>query len=291
MVVTYLSAFSDMLSLAAAGFARRYRLPMMALVHDDVRCFAATEEEGKLRMRHYQAILQACSSIGFASPELARAYGFCGADEQVLPPIPEGWRTPAQWQTRNAARPTVVYAGNYWDAQLPLLERAAHVITRAGGELVLLVKPGPSIDELCRRAPIRHVAPLSTNREALGWLVGNAAGLLVAYADSTDATSWIRSSFPSKLIEYVHLGIPLVIVAPEDTAVARWAQERNFPHWLRPAELEKLGPWVSELSDNQSWQRLATCGEPFARNEFDPNRIHAEFERRLLTSRNGRFTR
>lgn len=280
-VLTYLSAFSDTLSLAAAGFARRYCLPLLALVHDDVRCFTPDAAEGHLRMRNYRDILGACSSVGFASPDLARAYGFAGREDEVLAPIPEGFGERAKWQATHSQRPRVVYAGNYWEGQLPLLARAAEIIARAGGELVLLVKPSPAIEALCKAAPIRHVPPFPTNREALSWLVENAAGLLVAYGDSSDTTPWIRASFPSKLIEYVHLGVPLMIVAPEDTAVAHWAQTRAFPHWLSPANLDQLAAWVGDLSHQESWTRLAAAGEPFALGEFDPAKIHAELERRL----------
>jgi hypothetical protein len=75
-----------------------------------------------------------------------------------------------------------------------------------------------------------------------------------------------------------------MIVAPPDSAVAHWAQARSFPHWLSPADLEKIEDWVGQLAHRESWERLARCGTPFARDEFDPARIHAELERRLLPS-------
>ena len=45
--------------------------------------------------------------------------------------------------------------------------------------------------------------------------------------------------------------------------------------------LEQLATWVGDLAHQETWARLAVTGEPFARGEFDPAKIHAELERRL----------
>src|SRR5688572_15470767 len=66
-VFTYLSAFSDTLSLAAVGFARRYDLPLATMVHDDARCFSQNPAEGSLAHARRQWIVQHSHQPWFAS--------------------------------------------------------------------------------------------------------------------------------------------------------------------------------------------------------------------------------
>ncbi len=280
-VFTYLSAFTDFMSQVALAYARRYGLPLSVIAHDDPACFAETSQAG-LRMReNYQAIVGRAHRNWFASPELAAIYDLPESKRTTLPPIPEGFEASPEWRAEFAVSPLVVYAGNYWPAQIPLLARMAREIASAGGRLMLMVKNSSDLQALCRDEPVLWREPFQENREALAFLSENAAGLLVSYSESSDVMPWIRSSFPSKLIEYTHMGLPILIYAPADSAVASWARDRAFVDYATPQTSGAVEAFVESLKNRETWQQKASFSRKYANSEFDPARIQDAFETAL----------
>jgi hypothetical protein len=284
-VLTYLSAFSDTLSIAAVGFARRYRLPLATLVHDDARCFAKDPAEAALAHRRRQWILQHSTTAWFASPELAACYDLSPPQIGLLPPIPEGVASPPENGRPAAAKaeaPLLVYAGNYWPPQLPTLAIIGQATRTAGGRLLAVIKENPSHVSFLRGQEIEWRAPWPRNTEALDYYRENASAMVVSYASTSDDMPWTRTSFPSKLIEYCHLGLPVVIVAPGDTAVVRWARARNFPDVFAPDDTAGLASYVARLRDPAFCRERATLSRSYATGEFDPVAIQRRLTESLL---------
>ena len=231
--------------------------------------------------RTYQAIVSRAHRNWFASPELAAIYNLPDSKRMTLPPIPDGFDAFPDWRPEFAESPLVVYAGNYWPAQLPLLARVAREVAAASGRLMLIVKSSPDVEALCRAEPVLWREPFRENREALVFLAENAAGLLVSYSETSDAMPWIRSSFPSKLIEYAHLGLPIMIYAPADSAVASWARDRAFIDYATPQTPGAIGRFVESLKDSDSWCQKGAFSRKYADTEFNPARIQDAFESSL----------
>ena len=277
-VFTYLSAFTDFMSRVALAYSRRFGVPLSLIAHDDPACFSKSAEAGaKLRAR-YQEIVGRSHRNWFASPQLASIYDLPGEKQFTLPPIPDGFRAAPDWQPKFARSPLVVYAGNFWPAQLPLLARIGREVSSSGGQLMLLVKKTPEVEALCRTEPILWHEPFRENREALRFLAENAAGLLVAYAESSESMPWIRTSFPSKLIEYTHLGLPILILAPPESAVTSWAREREAIDYADTQTDGAVAAFVESLKHEADWRAKAAIPRRFAETEFDPERIHRAFE-------------
>lgn len=275
-VLTYLSAFSDTLSIAAVGFARRYRLPLATLVHDDPRCFAGSPSVALRAHRRRQWVLAHSTRAWFASPELAACYELDAAATGTLPPISEGksdgisaYSTPPF-----GGSPRLIYAGNYWPPQLPTLGRIAAAARAAGGKLLAVIKENAAHLAYLREHGVDWLPPFARNSEALAYFRRNASALVVSYAASSDEMPWTRSSFPSKLIEYCHLGVPILIVAAADTAVVRWARARGFPDAFEPDDRTGLVDYVSRLRDPAFRHARANVALAFARSEFDSAAIH-----------------
>jgi hypothetical protein len=283
-VFTYLSAFTDFMSQVAVAYSRRYAVPLSVIAHDDPGCFVNGSEESTAIRRRYQTIFQNARRNWFASPQLAEIYNLPPDKRSTLPPIPDGFDASPSWKSEFAACPLIVYAGNYWPAQLPLLAEIGREVKEAGGKLMLLTKPSPEITALCSRAPILWREPFRENREALAFLAANAAGLLVSYSESSDTMPWIRTSFPSKLIEYTHLGLPIMICAPGDSAVAGWAKSRDYIDFAEPHAPGAIGRFVESLKEPEPWGQKAAFSKTFATTEFNAERIQDSFEAGLTGS-------
>lgn len=286
-VLTYLSAFSDTLSLAAVGFSERYEVPLATISHDDVRCFAKEEREGTRAHQRHQWVMRH-STVGlFASSDLAACFKPGGLCARVLRPIPEGWDQPAVWCRPGQGRSKVFYAGAIWPAQCRLLAKLARTLDGCHARLVLLAHRTDETDALLRGEPVEWMDPFPSNREALAYLVRSAKGLLVSYSDTVAEMPWIATSFPSKLVEYSHLGLPCAIVAPAESAVGRWAQAESYPDFFLPEDMPGFAHWGRSLRFPAAWRGLATSLKKHADGMFSPDFIHGQLEECCQSSMRG----
>lgn len=278
----YLAAHADFSPEIAAHYARASGAPFTLLVHDDAAAFEKTDEEQyRLRKRHAWIIRQT-HRCWFVSPELASEYRVPEEKRRVLLPIPEGWATPAEFNPERVSYPKVYYAGFVWPAQYPLLSSIARALHAVGCRLVLQTRETPELKKFLHREQADWVRPFPTNKQALEHLVQNAAGLLVSYAETVQDMPWVATSYPSKFVEYSHLGLPCAIVAPTDSAIGRWAHRENYPLFYEPDRLELLQKWAVSLKQEPNWRGLSSAALSVARGPFSPENIHHELESGLL---------
>ncbi|HEY5742229.1 MAG TPA: hypothetical protein VIS99_06785 [Terrimicrobiaceae bacterium] len=278
---TYLSAFSDTLSLAAAGFAKRYRLPLATIIHDDSRCFADSPADGVRAHARRQWIVENSTKAWFASENLAACFQPPPGVADVLPPIPEGIALDPTSRI-GVHGPLLVYAGNYWPPQLVTLARIAAAVRPVGARVEAVIKDDPKVQTTCADAGISWRPPWSKNTDALRYFATEASAMLVSYGETSDAMPWTRSSFPSKLIEYCHLGLPLAIVAPDDTAVVAWARERSFPDVFRPNDDAGLARYAKALRDPAFRSQRGALSRRFAESEFNAVAIQRKLQDSLM---------
>ena len=281
-VLTYLSYHSELLSEVAAHYARRRRLPLTTIVHDDVAAFRKGDaEETRTLGRRYRWIMAQAQQNWFVSPELAQAYGFGGGADSVLLPIPEGAAHRVEWREDFSHKPLVIYAGFIHEPQLPLLARLGRIIDHAGGHLMLLARESPALRDLCAMNPITLKGLLPSNREALDFVAAHGAAFLAAYCERIEDMPWIRSSFPSKVVEFSHVGLPLLFVAPAGSAIHRWNAERQIAGNFAPDQEAGIAEFIVALKDPKSWDRLARQMRGLAASDFDPAQIHQRLTGKL----------
>lgn len=277
-VLSYLAAHADFLPEVAAHFARQTGCPLTLLVHDDACAFTQSmAEKESLRKRHAWILRQA-HRCWFVSPELAQAYDLPEKERRVLWPIPEGGLSSAPAPAPSSAQPRVYYAGFVWPPQYPLLAKIARCFQDVGVRLVLLTRESPELLSFLKSEPADWIKPFPTNREALAHLAAQADGLLISYTESTAEMPWIATSFPSKLIEYSHLGLPCAIVAPTDSSVGRWAERTAFPSFFPSDRLLQLGSWAKSLRNPLHREEITRPLRKLSENEFDPASLHQQLE-------------
>ena len=122
----------------------------------------------------------------------------------------------------------------------------------------------------------------ASNDEALDHLREAADVLLVSYANTSETMPWIKTSFPSKLIEYSHLGLPIVVVAPSDSAVARWCRDQGLCGVFQPNESHEIRAFVKEIMTEHVWASAANQWSDLARTQWSPEQIQTQFENLLF---------
>jgi hypothetical protein len=282
VILSYLAAHSDFSADLAGHVAQLTGAPLHILVHDDVSAFPnARGQESSLRRAH-ETILEAADVCWFVSPELADRFPSTTSKRRLLYPLPEGWDRPAVWSDAFATKPAVYYAGHLWREQHALLAEVAACATKVGSEVIVMARESAELREFCLSAGVRWQPPFPTNREALNHLASTAAGVLVSYAATVDDMPWSATSFPSKLVEYCHLGLPIAVVAPADSAVVRWARRVRFPYVFEPGKPAPIQEWFAGLRQREVWQVRAALSLHLARTEFDPRRIQSELAEAMI---------
>src|SRR5262249_54587562 len=103
--------------------------------------------------------------------------------------------------------------------------------------------------------------------------------VILPYAFSGTITRVYRTHFPSKLSEYCWMGVPILIVGPEDATGVRWGQRHPGAALVATSpDLQRLAPLLEKLlSDGSLRASLASRAAALARIEFDPIKIRRQF--------------
>ncbi len=282
-----LTTLSPEFSAVAAAVARRLRRPLAVLVHDQPELWESVvgNPSGQRRVaRQVRAVLRHAARVYPVTQALGEAYGpAVAANAHRLLPIPAGGApTPAEWSPR-FARPHVVHAGSLHPFQRPNLEAVARALAPVGGRLTVIshhdTAPFEDVARAFGHVSIRPAFPSS--EEVLAYCAAEASALLVSY--SFDEQPWAATSFPSKMVEFAHLGLPQLVLAPPHAAVSVWAREHGWTSHAEALDADALLAEVAALASPEGWARRAGDARRAAAGPFDPDAIHAGFAESLGT--------
>ena len=110
--------------------------------------------------------------------------------------------------------------------------------------------------------------------------------VILPYSSSKRMKELYSYHFPSKLPEYLALGMPVIITGPEYATGMRWGKcNRQAAVTASSSRIEELEPILQRLSTEGDVRvKLAQGAVEAAKKEFDPMRIRKTF-RELLRHR------
>ena len=281
VVVTHLW---DFYSFFAAYYAQSRALPLVTFLHDNLYDWLNGEDE-KSNARHWvRQALDYSSRVFSISPELiAELSGPHSVKCEVLPPMPQP-TAPARRKPLNSG-PGIVhaFAGKRFPGIDDLLSDLATQIEARGDKLVLI---GES-NELTLKLNAKHPATVSStpkfakSEEAMRYLAGIADRLIVAYPliQATERSAWssLRSSFPSRLVEYAQLNLPVLIFCDKQQALAKWCARKQYP-WIAtefsPASIKSM---LEGLDAEEATKAAIGFWHKLAIDEFSPDVIQSRF--------------
>lgn len=280
-----LTTLSPEFSTVAAAVASRLGRPLAVIVHDQPELWesVAGDLAGQRRVaRQVRAVLHQAARVYPVTQALAEAYGpDVAAKSHRLLPIPAGGLpAPAEWSPRYA-RPHIVHAGSLHSFQRPNIEAVARALGSVGGRLTIVshhdMAPFEDLARAFAHVTLRPAFPSS--RDALAFCAAEASALLVSYSFSEQP--WAATSFPSKMVEFAHLGLPQLLLAPPDAAASVWAREQGWTSHVEVLNADALPAEVVSLATRDGWTRRAGDSHRAAAGPFDPETIHARFAESL----------
>lgn len=252
--------------VAAAEYARRRNLPLHVVIHDDWPRMVSLPAAFSDRVdRQVAAIYPSATSRLCVSPwmeeEYQRRYH---ADGDVMYPSRSITSPPFDGPPERLAASgqglTIALAGNIRAREyFQLLARVGRALAPAGGRVLVF---GPTTAELARAEgldePNVSFEGLLPPAVLAGRLRADADVLLVQMAFDPAEESNMRTSFPSKLVDYTHVGVPLLISGPEYATAVQWS--RRYPgvaETVTSTSDSEMAAALARLSDPQHRLRLA----------------------------------
>jgi glycosyltransferase involved in cell wall biosynthesis len=275
---------------AALRCARLWKRPLVVAVHDVNEEFERVFSWAQGAARRRDGVFYRSASRRLCiSPEMERLcaawYGVPGA--VLYPnrdPLLQARPLASCGQLRHAPELTLGFAGNlnfgYGEGILQMLP----ALRAEGARLIIYGRPPagaaePLLDagEFCE---FRGFVP---SGEAWEGLKRAADAVWLPYPDLGGQMERLyRHHFPSKLPEYLALGMPVVVTGPAYATGMRWARRSLAPE-LCAGNIADFTDVLHRLATQPArrMQLAALCFEA-GRRDFDPGRIAAEFRAHLV---------
>lgn len=255
--------------ITAAEFARCNQLPLHLIVHDDWPRVACVPKPFRAWLdRQFGRVYRAASSRFCVSPFMAREY--CrryGVEGQVLFPARacdvKAFAAPPQ-RLRDRGRGTVfAFAGTINTPDYyRLLRLLAECLEPLGGRVLIFgpLTADEAISVGLNKSNV-EVCGLLKSSELIERLRADVDVLFVPMSFAVADRPNMEVSFPSKLVDYTAVGLPLLIMGPPYCSAVRWARENpGVAEIVDTDETEVLNTAVQRLAaDTQHRMNLAAA--------------------------------
>jgi hypothetical protein len=106
------------------------------------------------------------------------------------------------------------------------------------------------------------------------FLVEEIDVIIVFYSSDTNEEIRSKYSFPSRFVEFCHLGIPILIIAPESAAISKWAIKNSWLSYVNNETKTDLVGMINKLKNPEFRLACIKQCQYFAERDFNPVVIH-----------------
>jgi len=261
----------------AQRYARRYRVPLIvrfddwwpdiAEVHNPVR----RQLEQRFLELHRSADLSLCHSEG-----MLKALG-PHRNARVIFPIPDVEPIRPSKSNDSADEFRVGYCGNMFDYSDMLCDLARLALEQTDVRIEFRGRPRWP-QALIREMTQRHILhDLESGPTFDDWLGSFHAYLVVMFFDAAQRRR-TETCFATKLVDYSRAGRPVVIWAPESSAVVQWAKKSRAALCVTDPDARALLSALAHLRRDRALQlELAARMRRAYETEFSPVRLQQQF--------------
>lgn len=257
----------------------KYKCPSGIFLHDDKHLLIKLDSIPLLRYDQY--LSENADIIWTVSKELF----IPGTDKSkylLLYPIPQGTTHEIKnWQDKYA-NPVIGFSGSIFNEYLEIFNSLASSLAKYNGRLILIIKDPPNYEWLPtitdKHKNVSVMASFEDVNETFNYLRKNCTAIFCGYPGNLDSMPWIKTCFPSKFVEFSHLSLPIILMAPKDTSLSNWAIENNwslFSSDYSEAETDKL---IAGITTEKNWIINANQSKGVASTVFDPEHIQHIFQ-------------
>lgn len=272
-------------SILAYHLSATWNVPLSIMIHDPLEiCTKSWVERYCMGHGWTDTILNHASRIWSFSHELADSYAMHNMEKvKILRLIPEGNIDGfAKWRDNFQKHPVVAFGGSFRLHEVEYFTIIARALQKINGTLLLITTKNYIVKMLMRDFPNVEFRKPDDNVGVINLFKKRASCVLVPLCFDLDRHSWRRFGFPAKLTEFTHLGLPVIILSPDGTPLSNWAKEHKWRGYLNTLNSKRILALLKEITNKESWMKMAEQSKSVALNEFNPDNIQAQFESELV---------
>lgn len=273
-----LSLLGEYSNLLAYKISKKKRLNLYMIYHDD-SVFNYFKKYRLLSDHQLRIIIKATAYFFPVSKPMAELLEANGAKAHTLIyPIPEqGSFVGQKFENVNFSELRIGNSGLIFnDLHLEIIEnivKAAKVVN-AHLQLITTLPKKLSAHIYSFGNNVKVIERFDTVTELLNYLSNQTDVLLVFYSFKLDKEFRMFTSFPSKFVEYCKLGLPIIIIAPPESSIGKWAVENNWLTYENTGEPAKIATLIGKLNNRDFWNSARLQAQKYADTDFDPDEIH-----------------
>ena len=179
--------------------------------------------------------------------------------------------------------PTLLYAGRIGlgiDSSLKTIAKAIDQVNEdlnMSAKFVLQTQPGEKPAWLAEYKCVQHQSFVPY--EELPKVLSSADFMVLPYDFAKGPLKYIRLSMPTKASEYMISGTPIIVFAPEETAIVKYAQKSGWAKVIVENEVEVVTEAIKQLFQNKDERRkIAQNAIQVAENNHDSRKISKSFQ-------------
>ncbi len=278
-----LGILGEVSNLLLLKIKQRFSIPFYLFFHDDF-IFNRYAKENLLTADDIKRITKHVDHIFPVSDQLKTLLIERGIDQVTrLYPIPEGCaKSPVASRAGNDQQLNLLTAGVIGPVHFDILKTIGRASNNAGSrffcvaDLPLHLRP-----ELTKDSYITYQQRFQTTAQLFDFIIENIDVLVIFYSFDFKQELRLLTSFPSKLVEYSHLGLPLMIVAPPQSTLGIWALQNSWLCYVDTDSQQAIEKMINQLKDKDYWEACRQQSLKFAEAEFNPVLIHEQFTSHL----------
>ncbi len=269
----------------AFKIAKRINVPLDLVLHD--RWEPNTDFYlRKYLLKKFEVVFRSARNRFCISPTMERFYfNKTGVASDVVYPTGKKCKSDLkQTIDKNTDKKlTVVFFGNIWKPQIEI-DNLAHILHEKGIDLVFFSNRTSTFFK-----NIRHLKNVKTNlflkqEDLIDWCKCNADILYLPMYFDAEETEMVQCSFPSKIVDYTSLGLPVLIHAPEISSIVKFAQSNNdlpFSEIVTSENRLDLERAVDTLMNERHRQNLGENSLKIWKKFFAPDVVRESFFKKI----------
>ena len=178
-------------------------------------------------------------------------------------------------------KPVILYAGRLGlgiDSSIKTIAKAIEQINSEEGMQIEFVLQTPETPNWIRNYECITHRGFAAYKELPKYFSG-ADLLVLPYDFNAKALSFIKYSMPTKASEYMACGTPIVVFAPSDTALVKYAKKYGWAKVITENRSDTLFEVLTQLLKNESLrEEIAQKAKHISEQRHDSDRVARDFQ-------------
>ncbi|WP_156166685.1 hypothetical protein [Pedobacter sp. BMA] len=278
--VAVIGVLSSVFSITAANYAKKLNLSFIVFIHDN--WLNSVEKDKKPIKKYATRVLNSAEKILPVTADLVSYFDTSFLKKtQVLLPVPCGHAGKALWREEMKLSVNCLHVGTVNYHTPYIFDHLLNNVFDDSDQLSVIYYDHPILNPFLNYNNFKRIDFFDTSSMALDYAVNNCSALVLYYGLTLEENPYAIDSFPSRFVEFVHTGLPIICIAPQESSFYKFMQKKEWPLLFTQSDLPDLAESLKLLKLNYFWRYYSNLTIALSQNEFNPEKIHNSFLKSL----------